>query len=173
MLVGVAVVQLVFGFVHGITLGFGATLIGEAVDYPAYLLTHVVAGERLQDTLTRIWPTLRLAVLTTVFGGLTMLLSSFTGLSQLGVSRVVGVLAAGFVTRWILPALAPRPVKTLPHQIMPLDWSRRCRHCVAPHGSSGYWLIGAVIALAVRHQDIWDNDLANLSPDLTIRQGPG
>ena len=106
VLVGVAVVQLVFGFVHGITLGFGATLIGEAVDYPAYLLTHVAAGERLQETLTRIWPTLRLAVMTTVFGGLTMLLSSFTGLSQLGVLSVVGVLSAGFVTRWILPALA-------------------------------------------------------------------
>ena len=91
VLVGISVVQLVFGFVHGITLGFGATLIGEAVDYPAYLLTHVAAGERLQETLTRIWPTLRLAVMTTVFGGLTMLLSSFTGLSQLGVLSVVGV----------------------------------------------------------------------------------
>ena len=58
VLVGISVVQLVFGFVHGITLGFGATLIGEAVDYPAYLLTHVAAGERIQETLTRIWPTL-------------------------------------------------------------------------------------------------------------------
>ena len=66
VLAGISVVQLVFGFVHGITLGFGATLIGEAVDYPAYLLTHVAAGERLQETLTRIWPTLRLAVMTTV-----------------------------------------------------------------------------------------------------------
>ena len=51
LLVGVAAVQLVFGFVHGITLGFGATLIGEAVDYPAYVLTQVMAGEQLQQTL--------------------------------------------------------------------------------------------------------------------------
>jgi predicted exporter len=34
LLVGVAVVQAVFGSVHAITLAFGATLLGESVDYP-------------------------------------------------------------------------------------------------------------------------------------------
>jgi predicted exporter len=99
LLMGIAAVQWLFGFVHGITLGFGATLIGEAVDYPAYLFTNLAPGERPNDTILRIWPTLRLAVLTTVFGGFSMLLSSFTGLSQLGVLIVVGVSAAGLVTR--------------------------------------------------------------------------
>ena len=164
VLVGISVVQLVFGFVHGITLGFGATLIGEAVDYPAYLLTHVAAGERLQETLTRIWPTLRLAVMTTVFGGLTMLLSSFTGLSQLGVLSVVGVLSAGFVTRWILPALASRPVKTPPRQILPLNWSLPLQALRPAAWIVWVLAIGAVVALAIRYQNIWDNDLANLSP---------
>ncbi len=37
-----------------------------------------------------------------------MLLSSFNGLSQLGVLSFTGVLAAGLVTRWVLPSLAPR-----------------------------------------------------------------
>ncbi|MGH8277050.1 MAG: MMPL family transporter, partial [Steroidobacteraceae bacterium] len=36
-LAGVAAVALGFGVVHGITLGFGITLIGEAVDYSIYL----------------------------------------------------------------------------------------------------------------------------------------
>ena len=164
LVVGVAAVQLVFGFVHGITLGFGATLIGEAVDYPAYVLTQVKAGEQLQQTLSRVWPTLRLAVMTTVFGALSMLLSSITGLSQLGVLAFVGVLVAGLVTRWILPALAPRMMRTPPHQILPLNWTvvfasvGRVRWIV--------WLLAllAIAALAARHQDIWDNDLANLSP---------
>ena len=35
---GVAAVSLVFGSVHGATLGFGTTLIGEAVDYAIYYL---------------------------------------------------------------------------------------------------------------------------------------
>jgi predicted exporter len=164
LLIGVAAVQLVFGFVHGITLGFGATLIGESIDYPAYVLTQVMAGEHLQQTVTRLWPTLRLAVLTTVFGALSLLLSSITGLAQLGVLAFVGVLAAGLVTRWVLPALAGRTVPTAPHQILPLRWLGLFPSL--SRARSLLWLLAllAVGTLAVRHQDVWDNDLANLSP---------
>lgn len=164
LLAGVAAVQSIFGFVHGITLGFGATLIGEAVDYPAYVLTQVMAGERLQETLSRVWPTLRLAVMTTVFGALTMLFSSFTGLSQLGVLSVAGVLVAGFVTRWIVPALAPPVMRTAPHHILPPNWTRQ----LTSLSRVGWivWLLvgGAILTLAIHHDRIWDNDLANLSP---------
>jgi predicted exporter len=164
LLAGVAAVQVVFGFVHGITLGFGATLIGEAVDYPAYVFTQVMAGERLQQTLGRVWPTLRLAVLTTVFGALTMLFSSFTGLSQLGVLLVVGVLVAGLVTRWIIPALRPQAMRTAPHQLMPQNWSRRLTSLGQANRIVWLLVITAITILAVRHDDVWDNDLANLSP---------
>ena len=102
--------------------------------------------------------------MTTVFGGLTMLLSSFTGLSQLGVLSVVGVLSAGFVTRWILPALASRPVKTPSRQILPLNWSLPLQALRPAAWIVWVLAIGAVVALAIRYQDIWDNDLANLSP---------
>ncbi|MEP7152233.1 MAG: MMPL family transporter, partial [Nitrospira sp.] len=144
LLVGVAAVQLVFGFVHGITLGFGATLIGEAVDYPAYVLTQVKAGEQLQQTLSRIWPTLRLAVMTTVFGALSMLFSSITGLSQLGVLAFVGVLVAGLVTRWILPALAPRMMRTAPHQIVPLNWT-----ALSASVGRARWIVWLLALLAI------------------------
>ena len=164
LLIGIAAVQGLFGFVHGITLGFGATLIGEAVDYPAYLFTNVAPGERPRDTLLRIWPTLRLAVLTTVFGGLSMLLSSFTGLSQLGVLIVVGVLAAGLVTRWVVPALAPR-LRTEPSSRVPhVDWIRSLRWI--GRGRRLVWLgvLAAVSYLAFSETRIWDDDLAHLSP---------
>jgi predicted exporter len=164
LLVGAAAVGLGFGMIHGITLGFGATLIGEAVDYPSYLFIHVARGEKVADTLQRIGPTLRLAVLTTVFGALAMLLSSFTGLSQLGLLAMVGVLAAGLVTRRVLPLLAP----TLPaeHKL----------HLLPPASSSierrlqrGRWLawlalLAAVALIAARQDRLWDDDLANLNP---------
>lgn len=169
LLAGVAAVSLAFGSVHGITLGFGATLIGEAVDYPAYLFTQIGPGERVEDTLRRIWPTLRLAVLTTVFGSLAMLLSSFTGLSQLGLLSLTGVLVAGLVTRWVLPALAPRTPPLAKRQALPVDWTRALRVPVR-----GAWRTGTVLALlaasvalaaaAVREGRLWDHDLANLSP---------
>ena len=86
---------------------FAAILIGEAVDYPTYLYAQAGRGEALETTLARIGATLRLAVLTTACGALSMLLSSFNGLAQLGLLTIAGVIVAGLVTRWVLPALTP------------------------------------------------------------------
>ncbi len=164
MLVGAAAVGLGFGMIHGITLGFGATLIGEAVDYPSYLFIHVARGEKVADTLQRIGPTLRLAVLTTVFGALAMLLSSFTGLSQLGLLAMAGVLVAGLVTRWVLPLLVPalptqHKLHLLPPASSPLERGLQRTRPVA-------WLavLAAVALIAARHDRLWDDDLANLNP---------
>jgi predicted exporter len=164
LLVGIAVVGLVFGSVHGITLGFGATLIGEAVDYPTYLFTHVAPGESVRDALTRMWPTLRLAVLTTVFGGLTMVLSSFAGLSQLGLLSMTGVLTAGLVTGWVLPALASHRVTDAKRRALPVDWTRMVRSC--RRGAWVLWMLvaAALTVLAMNPGGLWDDDLANLSP---------
>lgn len=163
LLVGVAAVALVFGSVHGITLAFGATLIGEAVDYPSYVFTQRRPGETVLEVLARVWPTLRLAVLTTVFGSLTLLLSSLQGLSQLGVLSMTGVLSAGLVTRWVLPALAPgslsAPPRTLPFSLVGAGLAMRRAAWLA------WALLAAALAfIAMRHDRIWDDDLAHLSP---------
>jgi predicted exporter len=110
LLIGIAAVNFWFGSVHAITLGFGVTLLGEAVDYPSYLLTQVERDERPTATLKRILPTLRLAVLTTACGSLALLMASFRGLAQLGLMTVVGVVVAGIVTCF------------LPHWL-PASWS--------------------------------------------------
>ncbi len=163
LVVGVAAVSVLFGTVHGITLAFGATLIGEAVDYPSYVFTQRKAGESVLEVLARIWPTLRLAVLTTVFGSLALLLSSLEGLSQLGVLSMVGVLSAGLVTRWVLPALAPGrgapPPRTLPFSLVRAGLAMQRAAWIA------WVLLAAALAFVVlRHERIWDDDLAHLSP---------
>ncbi len=79
IIVGIAAVSLGFHFVHGITLGFGVTLIGEAVDYAIYLFTQTEFGTEPAATLRLIGPTLRLGMLTSVCGFSAMLFSSFTG----------------------------------------------------------------------------------------------
>ncbi len=162
LVVGTAAVSLVFGSVHAITLGFGATLIGEAVDYPSYLFTHAARGERIRDALERIWPTLRLAVLTTVFGGMTMLASGFPGLSQLGLFSIVGVLAAGLMTRWVLPTLAGRSEALEPPGMLDLAWKfplHRAARSIA-------WVLGllSIALIASRYDQLWSDDLADLSP---------
>jgi predicted exporter len=162
--VGTAAVSLAFGNVHAITLGFGATLIGEAVDYPSYACLNAAPGESLRGALVRIWPTLRLAVLTTVLGGLTMLLSSFTGLAQLGLLTMSGVLAAGLVTRDVVPALAgARPVtaRVFAAPVSLEDALRRMRR-LAPL----VWLLalGAAVVLVLNKDRLWEDDLQAMNP---------
>lgn len=161
-LVGVAAVSLGFGTVHGITLGFGATLIGEAIDYPTYVFTQIAPGETVHATVRRVWPTLRLAMLTTVFGALAMLLSSFQGLAQLGLFSLTGVLVAGLVTRFVLPQLVRAPLRSV--RAVPI-----LRPGAAPRTRFPRVLALCACALGVvfllwRGPALWESDLANLNP---------
>jgi predicted exporter len=162
--VGTAAVSLAFGNVHAITLGFGATLIGEAVDYPSYACLNAGPGESLKRALERIWPTLRLAVLTTVLGGLTMLLSSFAGLAQLGLLSMTGVLVAGLVTRDVVPTLAgARPVTDRAFGVpAPLERATLGARRLAPL----VWLLaaGAAAVLILHSSELWEDDLAAMNP---------
>jgi predicted exporter len=106
-LAGIAAVAIAFGTVHGITIGFGATLIGESVDYAIHLLTGSDRGTPREATMARIWPTLRLGVLTSIVGSAALLLSGFPGLAQLGLFSIVGLVVALAVTRWVVPLLMP------------------------------------------------------------------
>ncbi len=161
-LTGMAAVSLCFGFVHGITLGFGVTLIGEAVDYAIYLFTQGGPGSPPRDTLRRIWPTLRLGMLTSVFGFAAMLFSSFTGFAQLGLFTVGGLVAALGVTRYVLPALVPSgfSVATAPIPLLAraAAFAPRLR---LP-------LLAAVLAgaclLCLHRGGFWEDEITSLSP---------
>jgi predicted exporter len=163
-LAATAAVSLAFGFVHAITLGFGVTLIGEAMDYSIYLLTQTLKGDRADRTLARIWPTLRLGVLTSIAGFCTMLLSDFTGFAQLGLFSVAGLAGAAAVTRFVLPRLVPdgffasgaagigAPLRLL---LRGQRWVR---------GALALLLVVAFLALAGHRGALWDDNLLNLSP---------
>lgn len=68
---------LAYGTVFGITVGFGAALIGEAVDYSAIISCSPAAA--VAAWRQRFWPTVRLGVLTSVFGFAGILFSGFPG----------------------------------------------------------------------------------------------
>src|SRR5260370_38241 len=111
---GIAAVSLGFGFVHGITLGFGVTLMGESVDYAIYLFTQTAPTRPPAETLARICPPLLLRAATSVAGFSAMLLSSFTGFAQLGLLSITGLIVALATTRWLLPARLPRGFTAVP-----------------------------------------------------------
>lgn len=163
-LAGVAAVGLVFQTVHGITLGFGATLIGEAVDYAVYLFTQTAPESPVERTLERIWPTLRLGVLTSICGFAAMLLSSFEGFAQLGLFTMTGLAVAVCVTRWVLPALLPagfagvRQSQTMMRLATIAARGRSLRIVVA-----GLTVVAGA-SLLLGHGDFWAGDIASLSP---------
>jgi predicted exporter len=112
---GTATVSLVFGAVHGLTMGFGSTLIGETVDYAIYYLIQArpkagsddVPGTGWRRWCVVHWPTVRLGLLTSVVGFAALVFSGFPGLAQLGVFSLAGLIAAALATRYVLPVLAP------------------------------------------------------------------
>jgi len=113
VLAGIAAVSLIFGNVHGITLGFGTTLIGEAVDYAIYYLIQAraaagaPAGDGARRWLADNWPTVRLGLLTSICGFAALLFSGFPGLAQLGVFSIAGLSAAALTTRHVLTVTSP------------------------------------------------------------------
>lgn len=163
-LAGVAAVSLGFGSVHGITLGFGVTLIGEGVDYGIYLFTQIEHGERPESTLRRIWPTLRLGVLTSICGFSAMLFSGFTGLAQLGLFSIAGLIVAVSTTRWVLPHLLPQGFSV--HAST--RFSSVLMSLVQKAPRARIVLLAAVAVgfafLVVKRDALWNDSLSSMSP---------
>ena len=160
-LVGIAAVALGFGVVQGVTLGFGVTLIGEGVDYSIYLFVQSTSGT---DWRRSVWPTIRLGMLTSVCGFAVLLASSFPGLAQLGLYSLTGVLAAGLVTRFVLPELLPRDFRI--RDLTPMG--RRAAR-VREAASAGRVVVAliavcAAVVLGLYRHRLWSHDLAALSP---------
>ena len=182
VLAGIACVSLVFGNVHGFTLGFGTTLIGEAVDYAIYYLIQARPQARsipldfdvkaesgparsgAQHWLTENWPTVRLGLWTSLCGFAALVFSGFPGLAQLGVFSVAGLAAAALTTRCIFPILAPdgAPGMGLRH---PLGRAVAAATAVLPRLR---WPLAAVALAAAGAlawlPSPWRGDLNSLSP---------
>lgn len=114
VLAALASCLLLFGAVHGLTLAFGATLIGVCIDYSVHLFNHHLLDPPRggpEQSARRIAPGLWLGALTTVAGFAGLAWTSFPGLREVAVFASVGVLAAVLATRFWLPALMPREVR--------------------------------------------------------------
>ena len=167
---GVAAVSLTFGAVHGLTLGFGTTLIGEAVDYSIYLfvqsarLRGATANDSLRAWIATYWPTIRLGVLTSVCGFASMLFSGFPGLVQLGLYSIVGLVTAALVTRYVLPHLRGAEVATRDVSRVGAWLARATSAAPRLRWLLAAVLIGACAALALHRDGLWSRELAALSP---------
>lgn len=152
-------ITLLYPSVHGITLAFGFTLLGVAMDYPVHTMLHLQRDRSPHEVTRHVWPTLRLSIATTCIAYLALVFAGFTGLAQLGSFTVLGLLATAVVIRWLLPHLVnPAAARSIPR------WVQLTQH--APRIS---WLPCLIIPVALcslllSRQPLWNNELSGLTP---------
>ena len=168
---GLAAVAIGFGVVHGIALGFGVTLIGEAVDYAIYLFVQGAHGTAAGGARGRgFWSTIALGVATSAIGFAALTFSGFQGLAQIGVLSIAGLVVAALVTRWVVPAWLPAGF-----QAPAMPRLGRALAGAVSRATGLRWVLAvlgaaAAVALFVHRDALWSRELGSLSPISTALQ---
>lgn len=150
---GLALLALTSPAVHGITLAFGFTLLGVAIDYPLHTLTHQQLGA---SDHRQLWRTLSLGVASTLCAYGAFLLSGAQGISQLGLFAIGGITGAALATRFLDPS--PRDSQA-PAAANATAQPRQLQLNHAP------WLLALALTLPVLLTDSpFSNDLSALTP---------
>ncbi len=150
---GLLVTALAFDQVHGLTLAFGFTLLGVALDYPIHLFAH--AGDRRLAIAARsISRPLLLGAASTLIAYLAIWASTSPGLAQLGAFSAAGLATAALVTL-ALPSLGIQPPARGPGMVRYwpyLPWLPLLLATLA------------LVALVMQGEQRWSSDLTRLSP---------
>jgi len=115
-----AVTMLVFGQLHLLTLVFGASLIGEAVDYSIQYFVVYLGAERDWDSrrgARAVRPALTVALATSLLGYAILTWVPFPALKQIACFAIAGITTAFASVLWLLPALLTRPPKRSPQRV--------------------------------------------------------
>ncbi|TCK44399.1 putative exporter [Paraburkholderia sp. BL8N3] len=145
-----AATLLVFGKLHLLTLVFGASLIGEAVDYSIqYFVVYLSAGRRwhARRGARAVRPALTVALATSLFGYAILAGVPFPALRQIACFAIVGIGAAFASVLWLLPALLVEPAKRAPARLFQRAGRLLARWSAALHGRRA--MIVAVLVVAV------------------------
>ncbi|WP_088332639.1 hypothetical protein [Lacimicrobium sp. SS2-24] len=126
-LAGIVATLLVFQQAHVLSLVFGITLIGIAIDYSVHRLTHSNAKPNEVNAVAR---SITLGFVTTALGYSLFAFSPIGVLSQVAVFVVAGLAAAWLLALIVVPWwLMDRPVTVSPTWLSGARWW--CRHLVA------------------------------------------
>jgi predicted exporter len=162
--VGFALLALIFGHAHGITVAFGFTLLGVAQEYPLRVFSHRRVGVETSQCVRELWPLLATAIVSVCIAYLAFFASGVAGLQQLAVFTIGGLVVAGVCTRWLVPLVVP-PAK---RDMAATPGLARAWHFLAhlPRPRWLPWLVAAAgIAVVVfAPGKVWQNDLSALTP---------
>lgn len=159
---------LVLGGLDGLTLAFGTSLIGVAIDYSIHLMNHFArapVGRGAREVARRLRPSLVLGALTTMASFAGLGLTSMRAFQEIAFVAVVGVGVALLFTLIVLPVLLEkrRPATPLATRAAGrlVAWVAR----LGPHRPALAVLLAVVgVAAAVALPALrWNDDLRALS----------
>jgi predicted exporter len=147
-----AATMAVFGQLHLLTLVFGASLIGEAVDYSIqYFVLYLSAGRRwdARRGLREVRPALIVALATSLLGYAILAWAPFPALKQIACFAMVGIAAAFLSVTSLLPALLERAPRRTPTYLF--DGAARLLRMWQSllDGRRAWFVAGLVIAAAM------------------------
>jgi predicted exporter len=149
-LLAVAVCQGAFGFVHGLSLAFGSSIIGVAEDFSTHFFAHRRATpehESNEALMTRLWPGMWLGALTTIAGIAALMASGFPGLVQMAVFGAVGVFGALISTRYLVPVLSRKGPLPPTRRLAP--WGMQFVRGLRTDRRRALFLVGPPVLLAL------------------------
>jgi predicted exporter len=162
----VLMTNFVFGYVHGMTMALGTTLVGVCMDYPIHALIHArtVPAEQREATVATIWPSMLLGGLTTLVGYIALGWSGYPGFQQVSVYAGTGILVSLLLTRYILPGLIHAEKSALTDIFAFNFWVKFCNR-FRPILFTGLVALSA-LGIAGLNSLQWMQDLEQLTPEL-------
>jgi predicted exporter len=169
ILVATVSVRLAYGRIDGVTMAFGACLIGVAIDYSIHVLDHHQLDPHadIRAVVRRLRASVAVGGLTTMASFVGLALTSFPGFREIGLFATIGIGVALWVTLYILPAflsgipperrappLAVRTARLLGSSVRWLNARRRIL-AMAP-------VLCLVVSAAFAPRLRFDDDLTNL-----------
>ncbi len=157
-----------FGYVHGMTVAIGSTLVGICIDYPIHALAHgqSVPSDQRTGVIQKIWPSMLLGGLTTLVGYVALGSSGYPGFQQVTIYAANGILVSLLLTRFILPQLmTPQKQQTFVIYGV-ISWLR----CASQWRR--FLLMALLVGVAgaiynVKHLR-WLQDLQELTPEINV-----
>jgi predicted exporter len=161
------------GTLDGLTLAFGAALIGVAIDYPIHLINHhALSGGRDAYAVAReLRPPLVLGAATTIASYAGLALTSFPGFREIGSFAMVAMAGALLATLYVLPSFLPERARvSAVGERVALRLAAAARALERRRGAVaaaiGAFAAGGALALPWL---VWNDDLsalASLDPEL-------
>jgi predicted exporter len=147
-----AITMLVFGKLHLLTLVFGASLIGEAVDYSIqYFAVYLGAqhGWDSQRGACAVSPALTVALATSLLGYMILACAPFPALKQIACFAIAGISVAFASVLWLLPSLLTRAPKRSPQTLFKVAARMLAKWRALIGGRRAVWVAGAMLIVCV------------------------